>query len=40
MTERLESVATRIIDTSDTATATKVRVLEAFDDAVALADGA
>jgi dephospho-CoA kinase len=40
MTERLESVATRIIDTSDTAAATKVRVLEAFDDAVALADGA
>jgi dephospho-CoA kinase len=38
MTERLESVATRIIDTSDTATATKVRVLEAFDDAVALSD--
>jgi dephospho-CoA kinase len=39
MTERLESVATRIIDTSDTAQATKVRVLEAFDDAVALSNG-
>ncbi len=41
MTERLEPIATRIIDTSDTVAATKARVYEAFDDAVALAgDGA
>lgn len=41
MTERLEPIATRIIDTSDTPEATKLRVLEAFDDAVALSnDGA
>ena len=40
MTERLEPVATRIIDTSDTPEATKARVLAAFDDAVALSNGA
>ncbi len=38
MTERLEPMATRIIDTSDTPAATKVRVLEAFEDAVALSE--
>jgi dephospho-CoA kinase len=38
MTERLEPIATRIIDTSDTAEATRDRVDEAFDDAVALSD--
>ena len=38
MTERLEPVATRVIDTSDTAEATKARVDEEFDDAVALSN--
>ena len=36
VTERLEPVATRIIDTSDTPAATKTRVLAEFEDAVAL----
>lgn len=35
MTERLEPNATRIIDTSDTPAATKARVNDEFDDAVA-----
>ena len=38
MTERLEPVATRIIDTSDTPAATKTRVLAEFADAVALSE--
>ena len=38
MTGRLEPVATRIIDTSDTPEATKARVLEEFEDAVALSN--
>ena len=38
MTERLEPIATRVIDTSDTAEATKARVYEEFDDAVALSN--
>ena len=40
ITGRLERIATRIIDTSDTATATKALVLEEFDDAVALSNDA
>lgn len=38
ITERLEPFATRIIDTSDTAEATKALVYEEFDDAVALSN--
>lgn len=38
MTERLEPVATRIIDTSDTPEATKARVLDEFYNAVALSN--
>ena len=38
LTERLEPVATRIIDTSDTPAATKTRVYEEFEDALALSD--
>jgi dephospho-CoA kinase len=38
MTERLEPYATRMIDTSDTAAATKARVYEEFEDALRLAD--
>jgi dephospho-CoA kinase len=38
LTERLEPVATRIIDTSDTPAATKTRVLAEFEDAVALSE--
>jgi dephospho-CoA kinase len=38
ITERLAPVATRIIDTSDTAEATKTLVYEEFEDAVALSN--
>jgi dephospho-CoA kinase len=38
MTERLEPFATRIIDTSDTPAATKARVYEEFEDALALSN--
>jgi dephospho-CoA kinase len=38
LTERLEPVATRVIDTSDTAEATRALVDEEFDDAVALSN--
>jgi dephospho-CoA kinase len=38
ITRRLEPVATRVIDTSDTAEATKALVYEEFDDAVALSN--
>ena len=38
ITERLEPIATRIIDTSDTPEATKALVCDEFDDAVALSN--
>ena len=40
MTERLEPIATRIIDTSDTPAATRERVLDEFYNAVALSNEA